>query len=54
MLQHLLRALTDYWAPRAPKWLSRLGEALRYVVCLFPLVVFPILLRLGLPIDGAS
>ena len=31
----------------------RLGDAFHYFVCLFPFVVFSILLRLGLLIDDA-
>jgi hypothetical protein len=54
MSKYVCRTNVHCRTPRAPKRFIRLGDAFRYFVCLFPFVVFSILLRLGLLIDGAS
>ena len=56
--KHMSKYIRRTWArcrtPRAPKRLIRLVDTFRYFVCLFPFMVFSILLRLGLLIDDAS
>jgi hypothetical protein len=54
MPKYARRTQALFRTPRAPKRLIRLGDVFRYFVCLFPFIVFSILLRLGLPIDDAS
>ena len=54
MSKYVFRTPARFQTPRAPKRLIRLVATFRYFVCLFPFVVFSILLRLGLLIDDAS